>query len=68
MQPIDMETRRVIAADRLERLRMDAEAAALTARSPRARIGHALIAAGTRLSRGAAAPPAQGPARAARPG
>lgn len=68
MQPIDMHTHRVIAADRLERLRRDAEGAAGAARSPRVRLGEALIAAGVRLSREAAAPSAPCRARAARPG
>jgi hypothetical protein len=67
MQPNDIETRRVIASDRLARLRMDAQPPAGRSRSPRARLGAALIAAGTRLSRGAAAPSSPGRARAARP-
>ncbi len=67
MQPIDTHTHRVIAADRLERLRHDA-AGAGAVRSPRVRLGHALISAGARLSREAAAPSSPGRARAARPG
>ena len=68
MQPIDTHTYRIIAADRLERLRHDAEGAAGAATSRRVRLGHALIAAGARLSREGAAPSSPGRARAARPG
>jgi hypothetical protein len=67
MQPIDGHARRLIAAERIERLRADAETPAGGAHSPRVRMGAALIAVGMRLSRGAAAPPAPGRARAARP-
>ena len=67
MQPITGDGHRVIAAERAERLRMDAGPLGGARRSPRAWFGHALIAAGVRLSREAAAPPAPGCARAARP-
>ncbi len=67
MQPIDNAARRVIAADRFERLRRDAEGPWGGTASPRVRLGNALIAAGIRLSRAGAAPRAPGRARAARP-
>ncbi len=67
MQPIDGDARRLIAAERIERLRMDAETPERGTRSPRALIGAALVAAGMRLSREAAAPPVPGRARAAPP-
>jgi hypothetical protein len=68
MQPIEGDLRRIIAAERMERLRLDAERRCTTrGRSPKAWLGDALIAAGVRLSRGAAAPPAPDCVRAARP-
>jgi hypothetical protein len=67
MQPIDNESRRVIAADRFERLRRDAEGTWGGAASARVRLGNALIAAGVRLSRAEAAPRVPCRARAARP-
>jgi hypothetical protein len=67
MQPIDTQTRDVLAADRFDRLRRDAEAVG-GRHAVRARVGHALIAAGVRLSREAAAPSSPGRAQAARPG
>jgi hypothetical protein len=79
MQPIDTEVRRVLAADRLERLRGAAAPPARTPGSARIRLGRLLIAAGLRfapdalpqrrsVSRAAAAPSCRHPARAARPG
>jgi hypothetical protein len=68
MQPIEGDLRRIIAAERMERLRLDAEGRGVRRRPPKTWLGDALIAAGVRLSRGAAAPPAPDCARAARPG
>jgi len=58
MQPIESDVRRVIAAERIERLRRAAEPHPGRPRSPRTRFGNLLIAAGTRLSREAPARPA----------
>jgi hypothetical protein len=75
MQPIDTHARKVIAADRFERLRLDAERPRGSAGSPRVRFGRLLIAAGLRfapdalpVSRAGAAPSSPGRVRAARPG
>ena len=75
MQPTDTHARKVIAADRLERLRLDAERPRGSAGSPRVRIGRLLIATGLRfapdalpVSRAGAAPSSPGCAPATRPG
>jgi hypothetical protein len=68
MQPIEGDLRRIIAAERAQRLRRDAQTFPGRRRSPRVWFGRALIAAGLRLSREAAAPRAPDCVRAAPPG
>jgi hypothetical protein len=79
MQPMDTHGREILATERFERLRRDAQPPVAAAGRMRVRFGGLLIATGLRfapeasqpnrvVSRGAAAPSAPGRARAARPG